>query len=143
MNHLTELQPAKPGDAIRLNGKDYVIKEIVDQWEEWAAGVAFYAMEITTEDGHCRIWKQYFDGGELIRRKIDDKVTVVKKLEELLKTTRQFSDLDYCKYEIDKGNEYVHVVGKPNETGYRWKYKVNVTWDSGIALIWDVMNTIY
>lgn len=141
MNHMRELTPAESGDIIRHRGHDYVIDRILDQWDECSMGTAFYCIECYTTDGQYRIWKQYYDGGKLV--KVDDKTLVTEKLAELLKCTRAFSDLDYCKYEkADNGNEYVHVVGKPNEEGYRWKYKCNVTWDSGIALIRDVLKQI-
>ena len=74
---------------------------------------------------------------------MEDKVFIAKLLGCLLATTRQFSDLDYCEYiKEENGNEYVMVIGCPNEKGYRWKYKCNVTWDSGIAMIRDVLKQI-
>ena len=61
----------------------------------------------------------------------------------LLVATRQYSDLESCEYIKDAhDDEWVIITGQPNEAGYRWKYKVNVTWDSGIAMILDVMRKL-
>jgi len=74
---------------------------------------------------------------------MENKKLIAEELGNLLKMTRQFSDLDTCEYVKDSnGNEHVVVTGKPNETGYCWKYYCNVTWDSGIAMIRDVLKQI-
>ena len=74
---------------------------------------------------------------------MENKKLIAEELGILLKMTRQFSDLDTCEYSKDENdNEFVILTGKPNETGYRWKYHVNVTWDSGIAMIRDVLKQI-
>lgn len=74
---------------------------------------------------------------------MEDKKRITEELGNLLKMTRQFNDLDTCEYSKDEnGNEMVTLTGKPNETGYCWKYYCNVTWDSGIALIRDVLRQI-
>ena len=127
------------GDQIQYGGFTYTIADII--WQDYDHG---YCWKGHTTDGVYRTWKQDSDGGELRKRRVvgESKTDIVKALETLLKLTRQFSDLDYCKYVEDGGNQYVWVVGKPNETGYRWKYKCNVTWDSGIALIRDVLAQI-
>ena len=74
---------------------------------------------------------------------MENKKLIAEELGTLLKMTRQFSDLDTCEYSKDEyDNELVILTGLPNETGYRWKYKCNVTWDSGIAMIRDVLKQI-
>ena len=74
---------------------------------------------------------------------MENKKLIAEEIGTLLKMTRQFSDLDTCEYSKDENdNELVILTGKPNETGYRWKYRCNVTWDSGIAMIIDVLRQI-
>lgn len=74
---------------------------------------------------------------------VENKSTVARFIGYLLATTRQYSDLESCEYiKDDRGDEWVVLTGLPNETGYRWKYKCNVTWDSGIAMIRDVLKQI-
>lgn len=82
---------------------------------------------------------------------MEDKVKIVRELEILLKSTREFSDLDHLEYtETDKG-EFVlvyfrHSYNEPFtlhpellEDRPRHDYWINVTADSGIALIKDVI----
>lgn len=74
---------------------------------------------------------------------MEDKKVITKALGDLLKLTRMYEDLDTCEYEKDDhGNEHVIITGKPNSEGYCWKYRVNVTWDSGIALLRDVLRQL-
>lgn len=74
---------------------------------------------------------------------MEDKKVIVKALGDLLKLTRMYEDLDTCEYEKDVyGNEHVILTGKPNASGYRYTYRCNVTWDSGIALLRDVLRQI-
>lgn len=129
------------GDQIQFHGRIYTIAEIVYQDND----EGYYMFEGRTTDGEYRVWKQRWDGGALMkkRREGESKEEITKQLEVLLKMTRMFNDLDTCEYTKDaNGNEYVVVTGKPNENNYRWKYRVNVTWDSGIALINDVLARI-
>ena len=68
--------------------------------------------------------------------KTEDKKAIVKKLEELLKMTIEFSDLRELVYEKDRGCEYVRAY-----FGDSWhcSYRIDITWDSGIALIRDTL----
>ena len=71
---------------------------------------------------------------------MEDKRLVVAKLEELLRVTRQFNDLTLMKYEVaENGMEYVLVYFNNEE---KPSYRVNVTADSGVALIRDVLRRI-
>lgn len=134
--------PAKIGDRIIHRGISYTIAEIFDQYEDYEdKDLSFHCIECRTTDGRYRIWKQRWDGGKLVR--IDDKEAIATELGNLLKMTRQFADLDTCEYTKDEhGDEYVIITGLPNENDYRWKYRVNVTWDSGISMIRDVLKQI-
>lgn len=135
-------RPANIGDSIQYRGKLYTIAEIIDQWEDYEdEDLSFHGIECRTTDGQYRMWKQRWDGGKLIR--IDDKETIATELGKLLKLTRQFSDLDTCEYvKDDHDDEWVILKGLPNSTGYRWTYRVNVNWDSGIAMLKDVLRQI-
>ena len=72
----------------------------------------------------------------------ESKIEVVKNLETLLKSTREFSDLDHLAYvETDRG-EFVLAYFK-NRAYSDPDYTVDVTWDSGIAIVMDVMRKLY
>jgi len=128
------------GDQIQYKGCNYTIQEII--YQDYDNG---YIFEGRTTDGEYRVWKQYYDGGALIkRRKVgESKAEIARELGVLLKMTRQFSDLESCRYlKVGEDQEFVVLTGKPNSEGYRWKYRVNVTWDSGISMIRDVLKQI-
>ncbi len=75
-------------------------------------------------------------------KKRENKVEVVQNLETLLKSTREFSDIDHLSYvEMDRG-EFVLVYFK-NRTYSDPDYTIEVTWDSGIAIVMDVLRKIY
>lgn len=74
---------------------------------------------------------------------VENKIIITNSIGLLLVATRQYSDLESCEYiKDDHGDEWILLTGLPNETGYRWKYKICVTWDSGIAMIMDVMRKL-
>lgn len=135
-------KPAKIGDRIVRRGISYTIAEIIDQYEDYEdEELSFHCIECRTTDGQYRYWKQRWDGGKLIH--VDEKATIATELGNLLKLTRQFSDLDTCEYiKDDHDDEWVILTGLPNKQNYCWKYRVNVTWDSGIAMIQDVLRQI-
>ena len=71
---------------------------------------------------------------------MENKVDILKAFEETLKLTREFSDLDALKYtEREDGTELVLVYFGSNLYP---TYKVNVTADSGIAMISDILRKI-
>ena len=71
---------------------------------------------------------------------MEDKRKVVRKLEQLLMSTREYYDLTKLSYEVtEDGSEYVFVYFEHSETPC---YRVNVTADSGIALVRDVLRRI-
>lgn len=59
----------KIGDVVRVNGRDYVIAEITyqDFWERGADDDG-WMIEFIDNKGDYHYWKQYLDGGELIRK---------------------------------------------------------------------------
>ena len=66
---------------------------------------------------------------------MEDKDLICKELAKLLKLTRNQSDLKALRYEIlDNGEEIVTVEW---DNGYQ--KKVNVSADSGIALMRDIL----
>lgn len=128
------------GDQIRFGHRTFTVRDII--WQDYQDG---YFFEGHTTDGEYRTWKQHADGGELLKRRVtgESKAEITKQLGTLLKMTRQFSDLDTCEYvKVGDDHEFVVLTGKPNSNGYRWKYRINVTWDSGIALVRDVLAQI-
>lgn len=124
------------GDQIQYRGQIFTIADTI--WQDYDEG---YYWEGHTTDGEYREWKQPMDGGALVKkRKVgESKEEIARELGVLLKMTRRFSDLESCKYVLVGDNEYVVLTGKPNETGYKWKYRINVNCDSGIAMIYDVL----
>lgn len=60
------MKEAKVGDKISCKGITVTIKEIIDQWTDRSMGTEFYCVEFRDTNGKYRMWKQYYDGGELI-----------------------------------------------------------------------------
>lgn len=74
---------------------------------------------------------------------MEDKEAIVMRLKLLLMVTRAGSDIADLKLEIDEkgmidGGEYCVIVFK---SGYR--KKVDITADSGLAVIEDVIHALY
>ena len=69
---------------------------------------------------------------------MENKVKIVKQLEELLKLTRAGEDIFLLAYQKDEnGEEFVNIHYKDD-----YIRKVCVTADSGIAIIHDVLKMI-
>ena len=68
---------------------------------------------------------------------MENKQAICDALCETLKLTRGFTDLQKIEYTKDAyGDEYAYVVGPT------YAYKVNVTMDSGIAMIEDILRKV-
>lgn len=72
----------------------------------------------------------------------ESKIAVIGNLETLLKSTRAFHDIDQLEYVKNDRGEFIEVYFKdrPYE---KPDYTINVTADSGIALVMDVLRRIY
>ena len=79
----------------------------------------------------------------------EDKVAIVKKLEELLNLTREGEvRLEYTKDYLVRGWDATTVIGMYDEAVVVRKEgmivaQVNVSWDSGVAIIRDVLRHAY
>ncbi len=73
---------------------------------------------------------------------MEDKLEVVQNLETLLKSTREFDDLKQLKFVDNDRGEFVEVYFKDRKY-LDPDYIINVTCDSGIAIIRDVMRVLY
>ena len=71
---------------------------------------------------------------------MEDKALITEKLKELLQLTYSGHDIESMTYERleDKDMEYVHITYTGGST-----QRINVTWDSGIALIHQVVEAVY
>jgi len=67
----------------------------------------------------------------------EDKIEIIKSLEELLKKTDNFSDLVKLEYQKNEYNEIIIATFKGGGTK-----KANITADSGTAIIIDVINQL-
>lgn len=68
----------------------------------------------------------------------ENREQVVRLLKETLQATREFKDIIFMELEEYHGNEIVHIVFDCGKV-----IDVNVTADSGSAIIQDVWKTIY
>ena len=79
----------------------------------------------------------------------EDKAAIVKKLEELLNLTREGTiELEYKKDYLVRGWDAETIIGMFDEAVVVREEgmivaQVNVSWDSGVALVRDVLSRAY
>ena len=74
-----------------------------------------------------------------MERPIEDKEEIVRALGEVIKMTDAGYSLESLEYDMDDwGNE--HAIARLKSGAMR---RADITWDSGIAIIRDVMSQIF
>jgi len=71
---------------------------------------------------------------------MEDKKAIAQALSDTLKLTRQYNDLLRLEYTVDgKGVDREEIVTAYFEHGHK---TINVTWDSGAAMVRDIIRAL-